>query len=217
MSAGGLLFPNALWLAAQSSIADATAPTTNSVEVMATTAEMTTPTNSDVVAAPTVTVTAESEGEPPAKKKQKYERSFSSIELANAHVVEGVPQNYEVHQKNRIAVLEKKASEFDRLMQVTTGHERFSWNDLGRRHLCAGLMEVPYASLYGMEQLLPCVMMGMFAAADIDVDPERVARNCPSHPTLRSIVLNGAADCLIWVKAPIAKAKAVFIGCDKGH
>jgi hypothetical protein len=83
--------------------------------------------------------------------------------------------------------------------------------------LPAGMMQIPYASFTGVEQLIPCVIAAIFAAADIKVDTESLPKNCPSENLLEEIVRDGAVDCLLWLVDELKKAHAVFLACDKGN
>jgi hypothetical protein len=77
-------------------------------------------------------------------------------------------------------------------------------------------MQITYASFTGVEQLIPCVVASIFAAADIKVDSKILPKNCPSENSLKEIVRDGAADCLLWLMDEVKKAHAVFLACNKG-
>jgi hypothetical protein len=79
------------------------------------------------------------------------------------------------------------------------------------------MMQIPYASFTGVEQLIPCVVAAIFAAADIKVDTKSLPKNCPSENLLKEIVRDGAVDCLLWLMDELKKAHAVFLACDKGN
>ena len=100
---------------------------------------------------------------------------------------------------------------------ITTRHEKCNCNPLARRHLAAGMMQIPYASFTGVEQLVPCVVAAIFAANDTKVNPEHLSKIGPSENLLRDIVRDGAGDCLLWLMDELKKADAVFLACDKGN
>jgi hypothetical protein len=84
-----------------------------------------------------------------------------------------------------LAELQQDAKSFHKLKNALLGQTKCNWNPLARWHLAAGMMQIPYASFTGVEQLIPCVVASIFAAADIKVDTKSLAKNCPSRDCLR--------------------------------
>jgi hypothetical protein len=61
------------------------------------------------------------------------------------------------------------------------------------------MMHILYSSFTGVEQLIPCVIAVILAAAIIKVDSESFPKNCPSESLLKAFVGDGAVDCLFWL------------------
>ena len=57
----------------------------------------------------------------------------------------------------------------------------------------------------------------MLTSAGLPVDPKAIGVSCPSQQFIQDAVLDGAVDCLLWLRDMISKAKAIFLSCDKGH
>jgi hypothetical protein len=51
-----------------------------------------------------------------------------------------------------------------KLKNALLGQAKGNWNLLACRHLAAGMMQIPYASFTGVEQLIPCVIAAIFAS-----------------------------------------------------
>jgi hypothetical protein len=155
-------------------------------------------------------------------KKRNYIRYFKDIVVSGGkYIVKGVPNNCTVIETHLLEGWKAKAAKYDSIVDVVAGRKKFSWNDHGKRHLAAGLMEIPYASFYGVSQFIPSLYAGLFAASNIPlgdggIEPEAIARNSPSEQALQRIVMDGAADCLLWMQSRLSKAEAVFLGADKG-
>jgi hypothetical protein len=79
------------------------------------------------------------------------------------------------------------------------------------------MMQIPYSSLTGVEQLILYVVAAIFAAAIIKVDTKGLPKNCPSENLLKDIVQDGAVDCLLWLMDELKKAHAFFLSCNIGN
>jgi hypothetical protein len=101
------------------------------------------------------------------KKRKQYTIGHHDHPTAQGHRIQDVPNNMIVVESNKHSALKKKAANYDKLVAVAQGGKQCGWNDLGKRHLTTGLMEVPYASLYGVEQFIPCVVQGLFAVVEV--------------------------------------------------
>ena len=150
-------------------------------------------------------------------KRRKHERQHSSHVTNQGDVIEKVPNNLNFRTANYMSQLENKQVKYDLLEKMAGGSDQCNWNDRARAHLAAGMAQLPCASFYGLEQFIPCVVMALFAAANIALVVDQVGKSCPSESNLSGMVAEGAANCLLWLSTQVASARAVFLGCDKGN
>jgi hypothetical protein len=152
------------------------------------------------------------------RPRKPYTRGFGpQTTVDGKHTVQDVPNHYSLIYGSTLAELQQDAKSYHKLKSALLGQDKCNWNPLARRHLAAGMMQIPYASFTGVEQLIPCVLAAIFAAADIKVNPELLSKNCPSENLLKEIVRDGAVDCLLWLMDELKGAHAVFLACDKGN
>jgi hypothetical protein len=155
----------------------------------------------------------EEEGEEEGYKRPRkpYTRRFGPQTTADGKfTVQDVPNHYSLIYGSTLAELQQDAKSFHKLKNALLGQAKCNWNPLARRHLAAGMMQIPYPSFTGVEQLIPCVVASTFAAADIKVITKSLPKNCPSENLLKEIVLDGAVDCLLRLMDELKKAHAVF-------
>lgn len=148
-------------------------------------------------------------------KKRRYERSTSSVE-AGGRLVKDVPSNFTLTLKTFLSQLEKDHSKVVRLEKAVS-KGKFDWGHEARILLAAGFAEIPQASRYAVEQMVPCVIAALLTEAGIDFDPEKLATSLPSAATLDTIIKEAAADCLLVKQEAISKCKTVCLACDKGN
>ena len=150
-------------------------------------------------------------------RTRKYNLGHRDIVLPNNQVVQNVPKNFDLISKNELSRLQGIAEKYKKLEKDAIGSKKCTWNDRARAYLATGIAQVPYASFYALEQFIPCVITGLFAAAQIPIEFKDVTRSCPSEKNLSEITIDGAVNCLLWVQMKIKGASAVFLSCDKGH
>jgi hypothetical protein len=105
--------------------------------------------------------------------------------LLMAYTVQDVPNHYSLIYGSTLAELQQDAKSYHKLKNALLGQAKCNWNPFARRHLAAGMMQIPYASFTGVEQLIPCVVAAIFAAADNKVDTKSLLKNCPSESLLK--------------------------------
>jgi hypothetical protein len=54
--------------------------------------------------------------------------------------------------------LQQDANSYGKLKNASLAHNKCTWNPLARRHLAAGMMQIPYALFTALKQLIPCVV-----------------------------------------------------------
>ena len=156
---------------------------------------------------------------PPPQEQEAHKRSRKpctrgfgpQTTVDGKHTVLDVPNHYSLIYGSKLAELQQDAKSYHKLKSALLGQEKCNWNPLARRHLAAGMMQIPHASFTGVEQLIPCVVAAIFAAADIKVNPENLSKSCPSENLLQEIVRDGAVDCLLWLMDELKKAHAVVL------
>jgi hypothetical protein len=114
-------------------------------------------------------------------------------------------------QGSTLGELQQDAKNHHKLKSALQGQDCCKWNPLARRHLAAGMMQIPHASFTGVEQLVPCVVADVFAAADVKVDPRAFKKNGPSENTLKEVVRNAAVECLFCLMDELKGAQAAFL------
>jgi hypothetical protein len=153
------------------------------------------------------------------KQPQKpYTTRFDPQTTADGkYTVQDVPNHYSLIYGSTLAELQQDAKSYHKLKNALLGQAKCNWNPLAHWHLAARMMQSLYASFTRVEQLIPCVVAGIFAAAGIKVDTKSLPQNCPSRNLLKEIFRDGAVDCLLCLMDELKKAHAVFLACDKGN
>jgi hypothetical protein len=154
------------------------------------------------------------------RPRNPYTRGFGpqTTTVDGKHTVQDVPNHNSLIYGSTLAELQQDAKSFrKKLKNALLGQTKCIWNSLARWHLAAGMMQIPFASFTGVEELIPCVIAAIFAAAGMKADPKCLPKNCPSENLLKEIVRNGAVDCLLWLMDELEKAHPVFLACDTGN
>jgi hypothetical protein len=120
------------------------------------------------------------------RPRKPYTRGFGPQTTADGkHTVQDIPNHYSLIYGSTLAEVQQDAKSYHKLKNALLGQAKCNWNPLACWHLEAGMMQIPYASFTGVEQLIMCVTAAIFAVADIKVDTESLPKKCPSENLLK--------------------------------
>ena len=129
-----------------------------------------------------------------------------------------LPATHTVVTMAYLAQLKNNTKKLRRLEKAAYGGNTYRGTALGRRFLCAAMIQNPAMSFYSFKQIMPLVISTLFADVSLDIDDMAIGRSWPSANTLKNILCDCAADAIIRIRELIAINNApVFFQCNKGH
>ena len=118
-----------------------------------------------------------------------------------------LPPTHTVVSRAYLAQLKNNTKKLRRLEKAAYGGNKYRGTALGRRFLCAAMIQNPSMSFYSFEQIIPLVISSLFADASVDIDDVGIGRSWPSANALKNILCDSAADVIIRIRELIAKNK----------
>jgi hypothetical protein len=149
------------------------------------------------------------------QNEEQYRYMNSSVSIANQELE--LPNSHTVISRSYFSRLVESDKLSRKLRAKIIKAKQYRSSPLGQRFYNAALIQAPRMSLYAAEQVLPLVVAAFLADAGIAIDPEAVAKSCPSAKTLNSFIVDGSIDSILWLEDQFRDADAICISCDKGN
>ena len=112
--------------------------------------------------------------------------------------------------KSKYKRLENKSKIADKLMHQFKNHTRTAFDSpLARSFIATGLANCPTLSSSSASCLFSCIVNALLIEVGVNVDPSKVAGNCPSRSTLNNISSENAANILVLIRQRIKEKRSL--------